>query len=280
MTIDPGVARAPLVAVPESREGETLSLLLRNRGLAVLEVPLVSILDAPDPQPILAWLQRVIANPPALFVLLTGEGLRRLLSLAERAGLSQPFLQTLSQVPTLCRGPKPEKVLRELGLSAHHRADLPTSASVLTQAQQLNLTHKRVAVQLYGEEPNLLLVTGLEAAGAAVDVVAPYVYASQSDEEKVVSFINRLALQEITIVAFTSQSQYKRLVAVATQRGLSTELATGLARTVLAAVGPIVKAQLEQAGFAVTLMPERLYFMKPMVTLIVSYLEQQKGSWR
>ena len=277
MSTDPVFSNFGLVAVPESRELDTLSLLLRNRGLSVLEVPLVSILDAPDSGPVLDWLSRFIASPPDLFVLLTGEGLRRLLALATREGLAERFLEVLGRVPTLCRGPKPEKVLRDNGLKPHYSTAIPTSAGVLTLAQSLELRGKRVAVQLYGEEPNPLLVGGLRDSGATVDVVAPYVYASKEDEDKVAAFINRLADREVAMVAFTSNSQFKRLQDVALKRSLSAELQQGMAATTLAAVGPVVRDQLQAAGFTVAVMPERLYFMKPLVTAIVRYIEQ-KGS--
>jgi len=263
---------SPWVAVPESRERETLSLLLRNRGIQVIEVPLVAILDTPNQQPVIDWLARFIAEPPALLILLTGEGLRRLLVLADKMGSRPLFVEKLAQVPTLCRGPKPEKVLQELGLKPAYRAALATSAGVLSVAQTLDLAGKKVSLQLYGEEPNPLLVTGLEKLGATLDVVAPYVYASEQDEERVVRFIKSLAAGEVGVLAFTSQSQLHRLVAVAEKRQLQPELAKGMGQTVLAAVGPVVKAQLEQAGFEVRIMPERLYFMKPLVTEIVRFL--------
>lgn len=263
-----------LIAVPESRERETLSQLLKKRGLQVLEVPLVAILDTPDLAPVIAWLQRFIADPPSLLILLTGEGLRRLLNQAEEAGLREQFVAALSTVPTLCRGPKPERVLRELGLHSHFSAETHTSAGVLATAQQMDLKGQRVALQLYGEEPNPLLVEGLKAAGAAVDSVAPYVYASKEDEERVVDFIGKLAAGEVGMVAFTSMSQYKRLQDVARDRQLEEVLDRGMRSCILAAVGPLVKEQLEEAGYTVPVMPERLYFMKPLVTAIVRHLEE------
>ena len=94
----------PWVAVPESRERETLSLLLRNRGVQVIEVPLVGDPDAPDPQPVLNWIRRFIAEPPWPSAdLLTGEGLRRLLALADTAGIKTQFVAALAGVQTLCR---------------------------------------------------------------------------------------------------------------------------------------------------------------------------------
>jgi len=265
-------AISPLVAVPETRERETLSRLLRNRGLRVVEVPMVAILDAPDPEPVLAWIHRFVADPPYLLILLTGEGLRRLLALADKADIRQQFVEVLGQVAILCRGPKPEKVLLELGLKPDYRTALATSAGVLTETQSLNLAGKKIGLQLYGVEPNALLVDGLQNKGAIVDTVAPYVYASQEDETRVAEFIKQLSVGEIGVLAFTSQSQFKRLLEVARKRELQTELAAGMSKTVLAAVGPVVKAQLEDAGYIVAIMPERLYFMKPLVTAIVSFL--------
>lgn len=270
-------AAAPLIAVPEARELATLSRLLRRRGMAVLEVPLVAILDAPDPQPVNAWLQRFIAAPPDLLILLTGEGLRRLLSQAERMQWREAFVVALARVQTLCRGPKPEKALRELGLQPTFSAAVPTSAGVLAMAQTLELAGKRVGLQLYGEEPNLFLVNGLQAEAAVVDSVAPYVYASKEQEARVVSFIRTLSRGEVGVVAFTSMSQYKRLADVAREHDLVEALDAGMRSVVLAAVGPLVKEQLQSAGYHVHVMPERTYFMKPLVTAILRYLQQQQG---
>lgn len=269
-------SQPPLIAVAESREQETLSLLLRNRGLQVLEVPLVAILDAVDAAPVHAWLRRFIASPPDLLILLTGEGLRRLVRQAEQIQLLDQFVAALAGIATLCRGPKPEKALREIGLRNTYTAAVPTSAGVLALAQELKLAGKRLGLQLYGEEPNLFLVNGLQAEGALVDVVAPYVYASKEDEDRVRAFIEVLAKGEIAMLAFTSQSQYKRLVEVANKRGLVAELDGGMRQVWLAAVGPVVKEQLEAAGYPVAVMPERLFFMKPFVTAIVRYLQQRR----
>jgi uroporphyrinogen-III synthase len=261
------------IAIPEAREQRVLARLLRNRGAQVLEVPLVSILDAPDPAPVLRWIEHFIATPPALLILLTGEGLRRLLSLAEKAGLREDFVKTLASVPVLSRGPKPERVLRDLGLAATHAAAAPTTDGVITTLQTLHLKGVRVGVQLYGEDPNLKLMDALQSAGAQAEPVAPYVYADQEADEKVRALLHALAAGEVDVLAFTSQPQLKRLQEVAQRYGQEADLETGLKRTVLAAVGPVVKDQLEQAGYPVAIVPERVYFMKPLVLAIQRYFE-------
>jgi len=262
-----------VVAVPETRQMAVLVELLSSRGASVREVPLVAILDAPDSGPIIAWLQRFIAMPPDLFILLTGEGLRRLLELSERHGLRDAFVEVLGNVRCLCRGPKPERVLRTLELKAAIQAQLPTTEGVIASLQAEHLQGLRVAVQLYGEDPNPRLTRYLADCGATVDTVAPYVYAGKEDEQRVLAFIDSLARGEIDAVAFTSQPQYQRLLEVARLYGKQGLLENGLQRTLLAAVGPIVAAQLEAAGLRVAVMPERTWFMKPLVTALQRYFE-------
>src|SRR5690606_23296927 len=216
--------RGRRIAIPETREQQLLGRLLRNRGAQVIEVPLVSILDAPDPKPVLKWMERFIADPPHLLILLTGEGLRRLLGLGERHGLRESFVTVLANVPVLTRGPKPERVLRDLGLSAAHPAAAPTTDGVIETLRTLPLTQQRVGVQLYGEEPNLKLIHAIEEAGGSPEPVAPYVYADKEADEKVASLLRSLAEGEIDVLAFTSQPQLKRLQEVARRYGLEAEL--------------------------------------------------------
>lgn len=257
------------VAVPETRQQDLLAAMLRARGATVLPVPLVAIHDHPDQTAVAAWMQGFLANAPDLLILLTGEGLRRLLAHAERAGQREPFVAQLARVPTLCRGPKPERVLHELGLKAALMAAEPTTSGVIVTLQTLVLSGKRVAVQLYGDEPNLPLVSFLGSVGAQVERVAPYAYADQEEERRVLQFIRELADgAHVDVVAFTSQGQVKRLLDVARRHALETALAEGLHRTVLAAVGPVVRDVLQEAGYRVEIMPERVYFMKPLVAAI------------
>src|SRR5215470_17665976 len=105
------------VALAESRQLEELAQLLEQEGATPLRYPLLSILDAPDPEPVVAWLRDLAADRFAYLVLLTGEGLRRLLGFGERAGLREAVVAALGRVRTVTRGPKPGRALREVGLS-------------------------------------------------------------------------------------------------------------------------------------------------------------------
>ncbi len=263
-----------IVAVPESRQLDILEDLLSKRGATVRRVPLVSILDAPDPVPVLAWMQTFIATPPDYLIVLTGEGLRRLYALAQRHELGEAFVGALRRTLKICRGPKPGRALKELGLKPDMLGKAPTTHGIIETLDDLAIDGKRIAVQLYGEEPNRLLMDYLSSREIKASSVAPYIYAPNSDEEKVLSLIEDLAAGKISMMCFTSQPQYKRLADVAKRHQCEARLKEGLAQVQVAAIGPVVAEQLKQASVQVAVMPESAFFMKPMVTELVKLLRE------
>jgi uroporphyrinogen-III synthase len=107
------------IAVPETRELDVFAAMLERRGASVLRCPLVAILDAPDPAPVLDWIRWFSGGACDDVILLTGEGLRRLLACIEKnePQLRGDFVAQLARVRKITRGPKPARALRELGSS-------------------------------------------------------------------------------------------------------------------------------------------------------------------
>jgi uroporphyrinogen-III synthase len=234
--------RGRRIAVPETRELDVFAELLTRRGATVLRCPLVSILDAPDPTPVLEWLRQFNAGACDDLILLTGEGLRRLLSCIDQhqPAWQAPFLERLRDVRKITRGPKPARVLRELGLRPDLAAVTPTSAGVMAALAGTALEGRRVGVQLYGTEPNLPLQDFLRSRGAQVLPVAPYVYADAASDARVRDLILTLAEGSVDAVAFTSMAQVDRLHKVAAVSEMTQQLAVGLDRTLVAAVAGCV----------------------------------------
>ncbi len=99
------------IALAEGRQLAELADMLEKEGATVLRCPMLSILDAPDPAPVLAWLRDLAADAFGYVILLTGEGMRRLLALAERNGLRDAVIAALGRTRTVSRGPKPARTL-------------------------------------------------------------------------------------------------------------------------------------------------------------------------
>ncbi len=261
------------IALAEGRQLEELAQMLEKEGATTLRCPMVSILDAPDAGPVIAWLRELIADRFGYVVLMTGEALRRLLGFAEREGLRQAVIAALGRTRTVTRGPKPVRALKEVGLAPALVAEAPTTDGVIATLRHEALGGQTVGVTLYSE-PNPPLVQFLESAGAMVKTVLPYVYAPAADAERVVELIERMARGEVNVLVFTSSPQVVRLYEVAAQRGLEAKLCQGLERTRVAVVGPVVAENLRRKGAPVHICPEQGFVMKNLVQHIRRELEK------
>jgi len=262
------------VAIPESRELDVFAALLERRGARVLRCPLVEIRDAPDPAPVLDWLRQFNAGGCDDLLLFTGEGLHRLLAALDRHAPTERagFVARLAQVRIVARGPKPARVLRELGLRPERIAEPATTPGMIACLREFELHGRRVGVQLYGSEPNAPLMAFLVEAGALALPVAPYRYADAADDADVLALIQRMWQREVDAIAFTSVQQVERLFRLADGQGQGRALDEALHRTVVAAVGPVVAEALARRGVAVAVVPAARYHLKPLVQGLIDAL--------
>ena len=262
------------IAVPEMRELEVFSALLERRGAKVLRCPLVTIYDSPHSAQVLAFAVKLAEGGFDDFVLITGEGLTRIMSCIDRyePALRPRFVEGLRNLRTITRGPKPARALRVLGLKPQIEASQPTTEGVIRSLSEEALEGRRMAVQLYGNDPNLTLMRFLRDRKAEVTTVAPYVYGNAVDDATVHSLLERMAAGEVDAIAFTSKLQIERLV---TQHPAPL-VRRALTRTKIAAVGPIVAEAIRAAGFEVASSPEHSWFMKPLVVALSEQLGAKK----
>lgn len=265
-----------VIAIAETRELDVFAALLERRGAQVLRYPLVRIVDAPDPQPVLAWIEAVAAGELDDLVLLTGEGLRRLLRCVDvhRPTLRPAFVAGLGAVRKITRGPKPARALRELELRAELPAAQPTTAGVIETLRALTLAGRRVGVQLYGDDPNQPLIDFLLGAGARVRTVAPYRYAEGATDAAVCELLSRMRSGAVDAIAFTSKAQVERLFRTAP----AATVREALAATRVAAVGPVVRQTLAANGVDTRTMPDDSWFMKPLVTALAEALADKAAT--
>jgi uroporphyrinogen-III synthase len=260
------------ILVPESRELDLFAGMLEAEGASTVRCPLVTILDVADPAPVEAWLKRLVAGAFDDLILLTGEGLRRLVGAATRAGLRDDVVAAIGRLRTIIRGPKPAKALREIGLPPGISAATPTTDGVIATLARLELTGHHVGVQLYPDNPNAPLTEALATAGATFETIVPYRYASDIETDAVADAIRAMEAGGLDFIAFTSTPQLDRLMKVAEERNLMSELRRGLSRTRIAVAGPVVGQRLEAMGFSVAAMPESNFHMKPLMNAMAASL--------
>lgn len=260
------------ILVPESRELDLFAAMLEAEGGIPLRCPMVKILPLHDTSEASAWIDAAIRGDFDELILLTGEGLRHLLTISDTRRDS--FIAAMKRMRVTVRGPKPTRALREVGLSPDVTAPSPTSDGVIETFGGSDLSGRRIGAQLYPGGGAENMVSTLRRLGAEVFPVTPYRYASEAETELVAGFIRELAAGKVGMIAFTASLQIERLMWVAKETDLEAELKQGLARTPIASVGPVVQESLEKYGYAPSVQPDSSYHLKPLVRAIARWRNQ------
>jgi uroporphyrinogen-III synthase len=261
------------ILILETREEAQFSRLLSEQGADVLQCPMFTIHDVPDPAPVEAWIRRFIDNPFDDLVLMTGEGLRRLMKVARRIALDREFIAAVGSARKFARGPKPGRALREIGLEPQVTTEKPTSEGIAEMLARVDLKGHRVGLQLYPDKDHGILIGAIKAQGAEVDIVLPYVYDARAAETNIITAIDEMAQGRIDAVALTSSGQVRRLFDVARAHQCEDRLREGLSQTPIASVGPVVSDELKSHGLSTDIYPaNEAFFMKPLIAAMATAL--------
>ncbi|HZE52665.1 MAG TPA: uroporphyrinogen-III synthase [Bradyrhizobium sp.] len=261
------------ILILETREEAQFSRLLTEQGADVLQCPMFTIHDAPDPAPIEAWIHRCVEKPFDDLVLMTGEGLRRLMKVARRIAIDQNFIAALGKARKFARGPKPGRALREIGLEPQVTTEKPTSEGIIEMLSRVDLRGHRVGLQLYPDKDHGVLIGAITQQGAKVDPVLPYVYDAKAADANIVTAIEEMAAGAIDAIALTNLGQIRRLIEVARAHGFEARLREGLAKTPIASVGPAVSDELKAHGLRTDIYPANdAFFMKPLISAMAAEL--------
>jgi uroporphyrinogen-III synthase len=220
-----------------------------------------------------------------LLVLLTGVGTELLVE-----GLSQSVprerVLTMLRAPSttiVCRGPKPHAVLKPLAIKPALVVGEPnTWRDVLREVEALGLVRGRsVYVQEYGRS-NAELVQGLQELGASsVRQVKTYAWTLPDDLTPLHLAIERIACSDVEVALFTSGVQLTHLLEVAEGLGATERLRRGLARVVVASVGPLTSEVLRAADIEPDIEPEHPklgHLMLALSALAAQKLTEKRGA--
>ena len=251
-----GFARLRVAAFESRRASEMAKLIERFGGVpsvspSMREVPIERNRAAID------FAHRILTGQIDVIIFMTGVGVRHMLAEVERHVDRRRLLEAISDITTIARGPKPVAVLKELGLEPTHRVGPPnTWREVLALVDEhLNVSQQTVGVQEYGL-PNASLVAGLEARGASVEAVRVYRWDLPVDVGPLEENVRAIAAGEIDVAMFTSSHQVVNLMRVADRMQLAAQVRDGMARAMVASIGPTTSETLGEFDFRVDVEPE------------------------
>ena len=238
--------RAKRIAILETRLGEQLAGLVKQRGGVTFHAPALAELPDLEPEKIAALVRSLEEQPPKLVIFQTGVGTRALFAATDSLGVTQSFLQILGKTLVAARGPKPTGALRSRGVRIDRSAADPfTTREVLEAIEDLDLQKTRVIVQRYGVA-NAELDRALEARGAQVTEIPTYRWSLPPDTQPLENLIGALERNEMQAAVFTNAEQVRNLFAVADKLNKKALLREALNRTLVASIGPVASAALRE----------------------------------
>jgi uroporphyrinogen-III synthase len=241
------------VAILETRMGEQLVGLVAGRGGVPFHAPALAELPDLDPQAIAALVKSLETQPAKLAVFQTGVGTKALFAATDALGLTDVFLQLLSNTLIAARGPKPTGALRQRGVKIDFSAADPfTTHEMLDELGGLDLKGSRVIVQRYGSV-NRDLDAALAARGAEVIEIPTYRWSLPRDTAPLEELVARLERGEMDAVVFTNAEQARNLFAVSARLKKQDALRNALNKVLVASIGPVASAALREAGVKVGL---------------------------
>jgi uroporphyrinogen-III synthase len=160
----------------------------------------------------------------------------------------------LARTRIAARGPKPMAVLRELGVPVWAAAAEPNTwrevlAALDAKAAEFPVRGARIAVQEYGES-NVELESGLRERGAHVTPVPVYRWELPEDPAPLMNAVTAIAYGAVDVVIFTARVQVDHLWQIASMLGIEPEVRRGLARMVVASIGPTTSEALRLCDLA------------------------------
>lgn len=238
----------------ESRRASEIEILIRKQGGEPFVAPSVKERPLDDQRDVFRLLDELERSEFEMLVLMTGTGLSFWRDVvATRYPISRAD-DALRKVKLLARGPKPSAILRPLGITPDVTIPEPNTWREIVEAMR-NRPERKLAIQEYGR-PNPEFVSALNSQGIHAETFALYRWEMPDDTRKLREAAQAVAERQFDVVLFTSSIQFEHLLAVAKELGIEDQVLAALREhAVVASVGPIMTAAIEEHGIHVDIVP-------------------------
>jgi len=243
-----------VVAFESRMAADTARLIERAGGIAI-SAPSMREIPIDENPATFAFATSLLAGRYDVVIFLTGVGTRLLFDAMETRHDRAALVAAVSKTCVVARGPKPVRVLRELGIPITVTVPEPNTwremlITLEESAEGVALDGARVAVQEYGVT-NDRLIDGLAERGASVTTVPVYRWALPEDRRPLVGAIHEIIARTADVTLFTSATQAHHVLRVARDEGLASALTEALGEVCVCSIGPVCSETLVELGIGV-----------------------------
>jgi uroporphyrinogen-III synthase len=247
------------IGITADRRAEDQAVLFRRLGAEVVHGPTMRTLPVADEPALRQVTVELISRPPDYVVANTGLGIRTWIGAARKWDLEEPLLRSLGQATILARGPKAAGALTSAKLKVAWRSPTEQLAEVAEYLGELDVSGKRVAFQLHGDDREPITAS-LEAAGAEVVMVPVYrwLVPQEDDAGPALRLIDMCCEGKVDAVTFTAGPQVRQMVELAEAGDKGSELLEAFNRgmPLAACIGPVCAEAARQEGIREPVFPE------------------------
>lgn len=243
----------------ESRMAEVMVQGITNKGGRVISAPSMQEIPLEKNPEVFAFAEKLFSGQIDVILFLTGVGTRYLIETLSTRYSKEEIIRHLSRLTTVARGPKPVRVLKELGIPLTIAVPEPNTWFEILETldlsrRSISLEGKTVAVQEYGIS-NPELIQGLKRRGANVVQVPVYRWALPNDTKPLERAIREIVEGKVEIAFFTNAVQIRHVIRVASEMGLEKSFRDALKKVVIASIGPTCSETLREWGFSADFEP-------------------------
>lgn len=265
------------IGITADRRWEDQAVMFGRLGAEVVHGPTMRTVPLADEVALRQVTSELISRAPDYLVGNTGLGIRTWIGAAQKWGLDEKLLESLSRATILARGPKVAGALSSAKLKVAWRSPTEQLAEVAEYLTQRDISGKRVAFQLHGDgrEP---ITAALEEAGAEVVRVPVYRWQMPDDVEAgpAKRLIDLCCEGKIDAVTFTAGPQVRQMMELADAAGKATGLREAFDRgmPIAACIGPVCAGVANDEGIRAPIFPES-WRLGSLVKLVAATLTER-----
>ncbi len=243
----------------ESRMADIMAQAIQRKGGRVISAPSMQEIPLEKNPEAFSFGENLLAGKIDVIIFMTGVGTRMLVEILATRTPREKILAAIRQTTTVARGPKPVKVLRDLGIPITLTVPEPNTSFEILETldlsrKSLELAGRTVAIQEYGVSAEAL-VQGLKKRGAHVIQVPVYRWALPDDPAPLEHAIREIIAGRVQVAFFTNAMQIRHVIRLASEKGLEAPFREAFNKVLIASVGPTCSEALREAGFGVDFEP-------------------------
>jgi len=268
MVQESSTLKGKIIAITRPRgQAEEAAEMIEKRGGKPYFIPAIELKGPSDLKPIKKFIDELRKEKVDYVIFMSVNGVRYLLSAAERLGQLDETLDGLRKTVMITVGPRTAQELEAHQIQVSIVPSKYTSEGILERLEQLDVSGKTVRIPRTSSATPVLKEK-LWELDALVREVYVYESAVPADKKLREKFFQDLTAEKIDAIIFGSTSCVKNLFQMLEDQISQDNLSDLMnSKVTVVAIGPVTAGALAELGVKVDVMPEKHLFKEALAAL-------------